>query len=254
MRNFLRSLVLASFVCSAFSAPIAYAANLATVPIGRNDLGWWHLRFVQSLSLGREHPNARIIWLGDSITQYWQRMGTLGYDNILPVWNEYYAPYDALDFGFVGDTTSSLIWRLDHGQVDGLHPRLAIILIGANNLGRVHWPASMTVPGIETVVHLTHEKLPGSHILLLGVLPSIRSNWVDQQTAIINAALAARYAHSAVVTFVNVGPVLLRDGKPDPALYVDPRMVPPEPALHPDASGMARIAAFIQPEVKRYAE
>jgi hypothetical protein len=143
MRKFLRSLLLPAFLASTVFVPsIAQAANLATVPIGRNDLGWWHLRFIQSLSQAKEHPNARIVWLGDSITQYWQRMGTLGYDNILPIWNEYYAPYDALDFGFVGDTTSSLIWRLDHGQVDGLHPRLAIILIGANNLGRVHWPAS----------------------------------------------------------------------------------------------------------------
>ncbi len=253
MRKFLRTLSLL-LAAAAFSAPAAQAANLATVPIDRNTLIWWHTRFIQSLAQARAHPDARIVWLGDSITQYWQRMGTLGYDNILPIWNEYYGPYNALDFGFVGDTTSSLIWRLDHGQVQGLHPRLAIILIGANNLGRVHWPAAMTVPGIETVVDLTHRKLPGAHILLLGVLPSIRSAWVDQQTAIINAALASAYANSPIVTFVNVSPVLLRNGKPDPALYVDPREVPPRPALHPDRDGMARIAAFIQPEVKRYTE
>jgi hypothetical protein len=112
----------------------------------------------------------------------------------------------------------------------------------------------MTIPGIEAVVANAHERLPESHILLLGVLPSIRSPWVDQQTAIINAALAAHYAGDPVVTFINAGPVLLHNGKPDPALYVDPKMVPPEPALHPDATGMAHIAAYIQPEVKRYTE
>jgi hypothetical protein len=249
MRRILPTLLL----LASLAAP-ANATNLATAPIDRNDLAWWHTRFIQSLAQAHAHPDARIVWLGDSITQFWQRMGTLGYDNILPIWNEYYAPYDALDFGFVGDTTSSLIWRLDHGQVAGLHPRLAIILIGANNLGKVHWGAAMTVPGIEAVVTLTHQKLPDSHILLLGVLPSIRSAWVDQQTNIINAALAEAYVHNPVVTFVNAGPVLTHNGKPDPALYVDPKEVPPRPALHPDANGMARIAAFIQPEVKRYAE
>jgi lysophospholipase L1-like esterase len=255
MRTFLQSLLLpAIFLGSILVAPLAQATNLATAPIARNDLAWWHTRFIQSLAQAKAHPDARIVWLGDSITQYWQRMGTLGWDNILPVWNEYYAPYDALDFGFVGDTTSSLIWRLDHGQVAGLHPQLAIILIGANNLGRVHWGAAMTIPGIESVVSITHQRLPESHILLLGVLPSIRSVWVDQQTAAINAALAAEYAHSPIVTFVNVSPVLLRNGKPDPALYVDTKLVPPEPALHPDATGMARIAAYIQPEVKHYTE
>ncbi len=253
MRGLLKTLFVLATLAGGFVPGPANAANLATVPIGRTDLPWWRLRFTQTLAAARAHPDARVIWLGDSITQYWQRAGGHGFDDILPVWNKYYAPYDALDFGFVGDTTASLIWRLYHGQVAGLHPRLAIVLIGANNLGRVHWPASMTVPGIETVVSLTQEKLPQSHILLLGILPSIRSAWVDRQTRIINTELAAFYAHDPTVTFVDAGRVLLRDGKPDPALYVDTRLYPPRPALHPDAEGMTRLAAFLEPEVKRFA-
>ena len=230
------------------------AVNLAEAPIGRMDLPWWRYRFATTLEQAKADPNATVVWLGDSITQYWQREGTLGYDNVMPVWQRYYAPYHALDFGFIGDTTSSLIWRLNHGQVNGLHPKLAIILIGANNLGRVHWGAAMTVPGIEAVVANTHRRLPGAHILLLGVLPSIRSTWVDQQTITINTTLREHYAASSLVTFVDAGPVLLHNGRADPALYVDPRLMPPKPALHPDATGMARIAAFIEPDVERYTQ
>jgi hypothetical protein len=103
----MRKFVLILLLLSPFAiAPSANATNLATAPIDRNNLAWWHTRFIQSLAQAHAHPNARIVWLGDSITQYWQRMGTLGYDNILPIWNEYYAPYDALDFGFVGWTTA----------------------------------------------------------------------------------------------------------------------------------------------------
>ncbi len=253
MRGLVKSLLVLAALAGGFAPALANAANLATVPIGRTDLPWWRIRFAQTLAAARAHPNARVIWLGDSITQYWQRAGGHGFDDILPVWNKYYAPYDALDFGFVGDTTASLIWRLDHGQVAGLHPRLTIILIGANNLGRVHWPAAMTTPGIETVVSLAQEKLPHSHILLLGILPSIRSAWVDRQTRIINAELAVVYARDPAVTFVDAGSVLLRNGKPDPALYVDTRLIPPRPALHPDAKGMDRLARFIEPDVKRFA-
>jgi len=245
----MRLLLIALFFLLPFAAN---ATNLATAPIGRTDLAWWQTRFQQTLAEAKANPSAKVIWLGDSITQYWQRQGTMGYDNILPVWQKYYAPYGALDFGFVGDTTSSLIWRLDHGQVAGLHPDLAIILIGANNLGRVHWGAAMTVPGIEAVVANTHKRLPDAHILLLGVLPSVRSAWVDEQTIVINKVLAANYAADPVVTFVDASPVLTRDGKADPALYVDPKEVPPKPALHPDAEGMARIAAFIAPDVQRF--
>lgn len=248
----MKKLLLAIFLLLPLAAQAG--VNLAEAPIGRTDLPWWRAHWEQTLAQAKAEPGARVIWLGDSITYYWQRQGTLGYDNILPVWNRYYAPYHALCFGFVGDTTASLIWRLDHGQVDGLHPRLAIILIGANNFGRVHWDADKTIPGIEAVVANTHHRLPGAHILLLGVLPSIRSPWVDAQTATTNAALARYYAGSPVVTFLNAGPVLMKNGRADASLYVDPRETPPRPALHPDATGMARIAAYIQPVVQKYAQ
>jgi len=228
--------------------------NLATAPISRANLPWWNLRFQDTLADARAHPNARVVWLGDSITQYWQRQGTLGYDNILPLWNHYYGPYQAVDCGVVGDTTASLIWRLDHGQVAGLHPGLAIILIGANNFGRLHWGAEMTIPGIEAVVNDTHKHLPGAHILLLGVLPSVRSPWVDTQTTLTNTALARHYAGSALVTFVDLGPLFIKNGAVDQNLFVDPRMVPPRPALHPDATGMRLIAQRIAPLVSAYAK
>jgi lysophospholipase L1-like esterase len=236
--------------------PLAAQAspNLATAPIDRLGLPWWKARFALTLAQAKADPNAKIIWLGDSITYYWQRHGGHGYDDIAPIWNRDYAPYQALNFGFIGDTTSSLIWRLDHGQVSGLHPKLAIILIGANNLGRVHWDAAMTIPGIEAVVTNTQHHLPGAHILLLGVLPSIRSRWVDTQTTLINSALAKHYAHNPTVTFVNLAPDLLINGHANPALYVDPRLTPPEPALHPNATGMSRIAATLEPLVRVYAQ
>jgi lysophospholipase L1-like esterase len=245
--------LLAAFLTLLLLPLAASATNLATAPIGRTNLAWWQTRFTQTIDAKKADPDARIVWLGDSITQFWQRQGTRGFDNILPVWTKYYAPYDALDFGFVGDTTASLIWRLDHGQVSGLHPRLAIILIGANNLGRPHWGAAMTIPGIEAVVTKTQTELPQTHILLLGVLPSIRSPWVDAQTKTINAALAKIYANSATTTFIDVSPVLTSNGRPDPTLYIDPRQTPPGPALHPDATGMARIAAYLAPTVEHYA-
>lgn len=226
--------------------------NLATAPISRMDLPWWRAHFAQTLAQGKADPDARIIWLGDSITYYWQRQGGHGYDDILPVWEHYYAPDHALDFGFIGDTTANLIWRLNHGEVAGLHPDLAIILIGANNFGLVHWDTAMTVPGIKAVVANTHRRLPAAHILLLGILPSIRSPWVDTQTRLTNAALARYYQNDRTVTFVNAAPVLTSNGAANASLYVDPRMTPPRPALHPDAAGMARIAAYIQPIVQTY--
>lgn len=235
--------------------PVAARAdvNLAAVPISRLSLPWWQARWEMTLREARAAPDAKLIWLGDSITENWQRQGGHGWDDFLPVWQEYYAqPFHALDFGFVGDTTASLIWRLDHGQVAGLHPKVAIILIGANNFGLPHWDAALTVPGIEAVVRLTRERLPATHILLLGVLPSIRSPWVDEQTLAANAALAKIYAGNADVTFINLSYLFMKDGKVDPARFIDPHLIPPAPPLHPNARTMARMAAALQPYVTKY--
>lgn len=228
------------------------AVNLAEAPIDRLDIHWWRERWALTLQEANDTPNAKIVWLGDSITQNWQRQGGHGFDNFLPVWQQYYAPYQALDFGFKGDTTANLIWRLDHGQLAGLHPQLAIILIGANNFGHVHWDAAQTIPGIESVVRLTQRKLPGTHILLIGVLPSIRSPWVDEQTAVTNAALAHKYAGRSDVTFVNLSSLFLVDGKVDAAYYIDPHLIPPDPPLHPNRESMARIAMALEPLVQEY--
>lgn len=242
--------------CLAFcplAAQAAHAAfDIATAPISRTNLPWWNTRWHETLAERDAHPDAQIVWLGDSITYYWFRHGTHGYDNIRPVWDQYYAPYNALNFGFVGDTTASLIWRLDHGQVDGLHPKLVIILIGANDFGRPHWDASMTTPAIEDVVSNTHKRLPEAHILLLGVLPCLRGPWVEAQTLTTNAALAAHYKASPTVTFLDLGHLFTKDGTAQASLYVDPHLTPPEPALHPNREGMTMIAKALAPYVQAY--
>lgn len=250
-----RLLLAAALAFAPLAAPCAAQAkiNIAEAPISRTNLPWWNAHWHETLAAKTANPDARIIWLGDSITYYWQRQGGHGYDDIKPVWDKYYGSQGALGFGFVGDTTASLIWRLDNGQVAGLRPELAIILIGANNFGRVHWDSAMTIPAIEAVVANTHKRLPSAHILLLGVLPSIRSPWVDEQTIATNKALAMAYAGNPNVSFVDLRHLFIKDGKVDAALYVDPHLAPPEPALHPNRQGMSLIAEALNPYVKKYA-
>ncbi len=233
------------------AAPLARAAvNLAAVPIGRMDLPWWRARFERSLTLIHQ-KNPELVWLGDSITQNWERSGPPAWRDFHPIWRRYYARYRAVNLGFIGDDTASVIWRLDHGEVAGISPRVVILLIGANNLGAPHWGARRTVPGIETVIEILHRKLPRAKVLLLGVLPSRRSAWITAQTRAINAALAPLYANSPFVTFMDVNHVLEKNGHIDPSLYVEGHLHPTPHLLHPDAQGMERIAATIEPTLQR---
>ena len=118
----------------------------------------------------------------------------------------------------------------------------------------MHWSADDTVVGIETIIRTLHARLPKTHIVLIGVLPSIRSEWVDAQTEATNKALAARFGGGAdpLVTYVDLGH-LFRDasGHVEAGRFLDPHLTPPDPPLHPTAETQAKMAAAIEPIVAR---
>ena len=82
-------------------------------------------------------------------------------------------------------------------------------------------------------------------------MPSVRSQYVSRTTAEINRALAARYGDGGVpgVTFVDVTGIFQRDGVVDRTQFLDDRLTPPDPPLHPTAQAQGRIAAAIEPSV-----
>jgi lysophospholipase L1-like esterase len=229
-------------------AAFADPAPPATLPISRLDLPWWKARHAAKLGEARA-GRVDLVLLGDSITQDYEAAGPEPYRDFRAVWQRFYGDRHALNLGFSGDATSHLLWRIEHGEIDGIAPKAGIILIGANNLGRLHWPAADDVRGIETVVAETHRRLPHTKILLLGVLPSDRGAWVLQTTAAVNAALAAHYGAGAVpnVTFYDAAPLFMQGGAVETSLFLDPQETPPHPALHPSPAGMAKLAAAIEP-------
>lgn len=220
---------------------------LAAVPIARTDLPWWKHRHEEKLAeLRRTHP--ALIFLGDSITQNWEAHGPPPWKDFAPVWQRFYGDRNAVNLGFIGDTTASLLWRIDNGEVAGIAPKVAVVLIGANNLGRVHWSADETLAGIAAILRELHSRLPQTKVLLLSVLPSDRSEWASETTVAINKGLAAKYGSGGgSVTFLDVTHVFMTGGHLDRALFYDPLLTPPEPPLHPTAEGQARLAAAIEP-------
>jgi lysophospholipase L1-like esterase len=240
----------AAIVLAALSITLPAACKASTVlaasPISRMDLPWWRARHEAKLKeLARVHPE--LIFLGDSITQDWEKSGPADWQDFAPIWYRFYGDRNAVNLGFTGDTTASLLWRVRNGEVAGIAPKVAVVLIGANNLGRVHWSAEDTVAGIDAIVDELRHRLPETKILLLSVLPSERSPWVTQTTRDINDRLAARYRDVASVTYLDLTGIFLRNGKLDRTLFLDPRLTPPDPPLHPSAQGQMLIAQAIEP-------
>jgi lysophospholipase L1-like esterase len=242
-----RILALLSLTALLFAAPPANARTiLAATPISRMDLHWWRDRFdAKQAELRARHP--ALVFYGDSITQDWEQSGPPAWMDFAPVWQRFYSDRNAVNLGFIGDTTASLLWRIDNGEANGIAPKVAVILIGANNLGHLHWSTDDTVAGIDAIVSELRHRLPTTKLLLLGILPSDRSDWATETTLAVNRRLAQEFSHPGEVTFLDIGHVFMHGDKLDRDLFLDPRKTPPEQPLHPTAQGQALMAAAIEP-------
>lgn len=219
---------------------------LAVTPIARTDLPWWRQRHEAKLhELAQAKPE--LIFLGDSITEDWELSGPPEWRDFAPAWRRFYGDRHAVNLGFKGDTTASLLWRIRNGEVASIAPKAAVVLIGANNLGKVHWSAKDTVAGIDAILGELHKRLPQTKILLLGVLPSERSAWISETTAQINRMLAARYRDNPSVSFLDLTALFMRNGVLNRYLFLDPELTPPDPPLHPSAQGQTLMAKAMEP-------
>jgi beta-glucosidase len=126
-----------------------------------------------------------LLFLGDSITDAWPKRG-------VPSW-EKFAPYQPADFGISGDRTEHLLWRITHGELEGIDPKVVVIMIGTNNVGhfedeKPEWAAA----GVKKILETVEQKLPKAKVLLLGVFPrgrkdSVLRHKVDAINAIIKS-------------------------------------------------------------------
>lgn len=107
--------------------------------------------------------NSDLIMLGDSITECWcwKPRG-------LPVWEKYYGSYNPINMGISGDRAEHLLWRIQDGTLDGLNPKIAVLMIGANNISGEPSDTALT---IKQIIKEIRSRLPKTKILMLEILP-----------------------------------------------------------------------------------
>ncbi len=226
----------------------------AITPTDRLSVDWWAARHKAILAGLPKHGDAQLLLVGDSITSNYDKAEPPNQD-FQPIWQQYYAPRKALNLGFSGDTTANVLWRLDHGEVKGLHPKLAVVLIGTNNTA-FGQSAEDTELGIDAVVKDIEHRLPETKILLVGILPSKLPS--REQNFDVNAYLGSHYAggEDPQVSYIDISVVFYPHGELDASLFYDSTMTPPLPATAPKATypntrGQRLLASAIEPAVAR---
>ena len=211
---------------------------------------WWAARHAAVVEAVKANPESELLLIGDSITNNYDK-AKLPDENFQPTWSEFYAPRQALNLGFSGDTTAHVLWRIAHGEVDGLHPKVAVVLIGTNNTGHGQ-SAEDTETGIDAVVADLERRLPATHILLLAILPSAVSDDKTRRDVSVNQYLANVYGENPRVTYLDIGSIFYRsDGQLNAEIFYDPRLPQHGKPLHPDTVGQRRMAEAVEPTLAR---
>jgi lysophospholipase L1-like esterase len=206
-------------------------ANSAIVPVSKleqDSYNWWD-RHAEVMRI-KDSINPEIVLIGNSITHFWGGEPQLKYADGKPrkpngpnAWASVFANRRVLNLGFGWDRTQNMLWRLDRGELDGLHPKTVIMHLGTNNTsGTVNArmnTASEIVEGIRAVCMRVRSKVPGAHIILMEVFP--REEKPDHPRRIlineINKQLEV-FARENKIDLVNIGPKMLN---PDGTLSRD---------------------------------
>ncbi len=186
--------------------------NTALVPVSRLELDsydWFARHHAELAERDTLHP--QVVMIGDSITHFW---GGLPYGTQArgaQTWSSLFGTTRVLNMGFGWDRTQNVLWRLQHGEFDGLQPAAVVINIGTNNLtgttrARTSTPAEV-VEAIGQICAEIQQRSPQTHIVLMGIFPRNDSpqDPLRAPIAAINTELGRRYAHSQSVTFIDIG-------------------------------------------------
>jgi len=207
--------------------------NAAIKPVPRS--GGWMKRH-ESFNARVKQGNADLLMIGDSITHGWEGSGR-------KVWDEFYGKRNAVNLGISGDRTQHVLWRLDNGNIEGISPKLAVIMIGTNNCGS-NTPEEIA-EGVEAIVKRLRTKLPKMKVLVLAIFPRGEDdNHRGRQVNMKANELIAKQADGEMVHFLSINDKFLTKDR------ILTREVMPD-LLHPREKGYRIWAEAMEPTVAK---
>ncbi len=207
--------------------------NDAVIPVPRK--GGWMKRH-ESFNKRVEKGNVDLVFIGDSITHGWEGRGR-------NIWKEFYGNRNAVNLGIGGDRTQHVIWRLQNGNLKGISPKLAVLMIGTNNSGS-NSPQQISA-GIKKIVKEINTRSPKTKVLILGIFPRGKNpqdkrRQVNEKTN----AIIKGFADGKKVFYLDIGKNFLqKDGTLTREIMPD--------LLHLSEKGYRIWVKSVEPTVKK---
>ncbi len=199
------------FYISPLEDPARNSAIDPVVNFERDSYNWLH-RHADVLD-AQKKGNPDVALIGDSITHFWGGEPKSSQSNGPTSWKATFQGVKALNLGYGWDRTQNVLWRLQHGEFQGLKPKSVVLNIGTNNLvgdetARTNTPEEVAA-GIRAIVRVLKERSPESKIFVMAVFPRgfDKGNELDLRITQLNEILAKTLEG---VTFLDIGPKLRR--------------------------------------------
>jgi lysophospholipase L1-like esterase len=231
---------------SAFEPLPGQKPQPSTVVPVTQDRSWpaydWQKRH-EMTSAAVKKAKPQILFIGDSITHFF---GGEAFDKYAlrgqQTWGEFYGPRNPGNLGFGWDKTENVLWRLQNGAIDGIAPKLVVMMIGTNNTGECTAPD--IAQGITAIVAELNKRLPAAKILLLGIFPRGEKPGPQREKIAEINGLISKLDGTSNVTYLDIGPKFLT-----PEGVITKEIMPD--FLHPNAQGYRIWAEAIEPTVKK---
>lgn len=207
------SLAVATLIGALVALAVATAqpsSEAADQPVERRDANsrQAHQDLLEKARSGR----IDVYFAGDSITRRW---GATDYPQLLAHWRETFHGWNAANFAWGGDSTQHILWRLQNGELDGLEPKVFVLLAGTNNIGAALGRGGTVdtadvARGVEAIVRTMQAEVPDAAVILTAIFP--RNDYPAALPAIddINQRLE-RFAAAAGIQFVDLNDRLADD-------------------------------------------
>jgi (4-O-methyl)-D-glucuronate---lignin esterase len=208
------------------------SAQDGSQPVARADenSGIAHRQLVEKARRG----GIDVYFAGDSITRRWGTSDA-AYRVFLDNWTRNFFGWNAANFGWGGDTVQNVLWRLTEGELDGVHPKVIVIMAGTNNVGAMPRDDIDTTVvesvsnGMRAILDVTQKRAPGATVILMGITP--RTDSLDGASVMPTIdAINAQYERVAdnaagprrQVRYLNINQELAKaDGAPREGVTVD---------------------------------